>query len=271
VNLSVRAHAAAGDSRLIVGLVLGGGAPGVARPLLLRAVGPSLAQFGVSNALADPMLEVYDSTGFKIDQNDDWRGVLDFTTLGGFPFAGAQPKDAAIYNPFATAGAQTFHVLAKGAATGVVLAELYDAAPGQPLTLFTPRITNLSVRTVVGTGDNVLIVGLVIAGPTSQQVLIRAVGPALAAPPFNLAGTLNDPKLEIYNRANVLVADNDNWGTNAAQLASLFRAVGAFPLGAETTKDAALVATLPPGSYTAVVKGVGDTTGVGLVELYEVR
>jgi len=129
----------------------------------------------------------------------------------------------------------------------------------------TDRLADLSTRGQVGTNSNIMITGFVVQAGGSKQVLVRAVGPTLAMAPFNLGGTLPDPTLSVYNSSGVLVASNDNWsGTNAAAMAG----VGAFALPANS-KDAALVATLAPGNYTAQVSGVGATTGVALVEVYE--
>jgi hypothetical protein len=148
-------------------------------------------------------------------------------------------------------------------ASGVVLLEVYDASSAT-----TPSLVNASARAYVGTGENVLIPGFVIGGSGTLRVLIRAVGPTLAN--FNVAGVLADPTITLYRDKTVL-ATNDNWssGTNASAIASTATAVGAFTLSAGS-KDAAVLATLPPGSYTAVVSGVGATTGTALVELYVV-
>lgn len=273
VNLSIRANAGAGDNRLIVGLVLGGANTGGDKQLLIRGVGPTLSKFGVGAALGDPVLELYDGTQFKIDQNDDWTGVYDFSQVGAFPFEGAAPKDSAIYNPFATVGAQTVHVLGKDNASGVVLAEIYDATPAAAFTLMTPRFLNGSARTYVGAGDDVLILGFVIGGSSSQRVLIRAGGPTIGAAPYHVPGVLSDPTLDIYDADHRLIARNNNWGDNnaAGTLAPLFESVGAFPFAGPGSKDAALVITLAPGRYSAVVRGANGGTGVALAELYELN
>jgi hypothetical protein len=149
--------------------------------------------------------------------------------------------------------------------TGIALAEVYDATAPGAFTTATPRLTNISARTQVGTGGDILIAGFVIGGGSSKTVLIRAAGPALSA--FDVSGFLTDPKLEIYASDNSLVAANDNWGGTTA-LSSAFTAVGAFAFD-PASKDAAVLVTLPPGGYTAQVSGVGGLTGVALVEVYE--
>jgi uncharacterized delta-60 repeat protein len=271
VNLSIRANAASGDNRLIVGFVLGGANTGGNKTLLYRAAGPTLANYGVQDALPDPMLEIYDASQAKIDQNDDWRGVFDFGLVGAFPFAGSTPKDAAIYNPYAANGAETMHVLGKNGQSGTVLAEVYDATPGAAFSVVTPRFVNGSARTFVGKGDNVLILGFVVGGEEPRRLLIRAAGPTLGAVPYNVPGVLADPALEVFDRTHTKVAENDNWGeqANAATIAATFTNTGAFPFANVASKDAALVVTLAPGAYSAVVRGVGDTTGIALVELYD--
>jgi hypothetical protein len=130
----------------------------------------------------------------------------------------------------------------------------------------TDRLADLSTRGQVGTSSNIMITGFVVQAGASKQVLIRAVGPALAAAPFNLTGTLPDPTLTVYNSNNVVVASNDNWSSaDAATMASL----GAFKLPTGS-KDAALVATLAPGNYTAQVTGINNSTGLALLEVYDV-
>jgi hypothetical protein len=140
-----------------------------------------------------------------------------------------------------------------------VLVEAYDLGSGN-----SPRMINVSARNQVGTGDNILIAGFNIAGTGAKQVLIRAIGPKLAT--FGVEGFLADPKLEVYSDAGVKLNENDNW---AASLATTFTAVGAFPLDAGS-RDAAIVMSLQPGSYTVQVQGADGGTGEGLVEIYEV-
>jgi hypothetical protein len=145
--------------------------------------------------------------------------------------------------------------------TGIALAELYDTAPA-----IGARLANVSARAQVGTGGGILIAGFAISGNVPKQVLIRGVGPALAG--FGVAGTLTDPRLDLY-RGTTVVQSNDNWGGGTA-LTAAFSRTGAFALSNAASRDAALLVTLAPGSYTAQVSGVNSTTGVALVEVYEV-
>ena len=148
-----------------------------------------------------------------------------------------------------------------GGATGVALAEIYDASTGA-FSRTAPRLVNVSARTQVGTGDSILIAGFAIGGSTPVRLLIRAVGPTLGA--FGVGGVLADPKLEVLS-GSTKIAENDNW---LAEDAATFGAVGAFNLTSRSL-DAALVTTLAPGTYTAQISGVRSTTGVALVEIYE--
>lgn len=272
VNLAVRTTAGPDAAALIVGFVIGGAGTIGDKPLLLRASGPALAAFGVPATLADPLLNLYSGSTI-ISTNDNWSATnaaaisTAAATLGAFPFAAASLDAALLATP--AAGGYTVQVTpsASGAPNpGATLAEIYDAtAPGSATTM-TPRLINVSTRTSVGAGD-VLIVGFAIQGTTARTVLIRAIGPTLSV--FGVPGALADAKLELY-AGSTRIQTNDNWGeaANSDEVAGAFGRVGAFPL-ARDTKDAAMLVTLPPGGYTAQVTGVGATTGVALVEVYE--
>lgn len=272
-NLSVRAFAGTDAQTLSLGFVLAGEPE---KPMLIRAIGPTLASFGVAGVLADPRLQLL-SGRTLLRSNDDWAvGVGSGNSLAAavgnvFHVAGAFPldvaaKDAAIVRSSA-AGSYAAQVVAGGTG-GIVLAELYDTMPAAGACL-----VNASARAQVGTGDAIVIAGFVIAGNTPVRVLIRGIGPGLAA--FNVTGWLANPRLDLF-RDGALIASNDDWGVpdaggaGAATLATAFTQVGAFPLSDPASRDAALLVTLAPGAYTAQLTGVGGTTGVGLVEIYEV-
>ncbi|MEY4686167.1 MAG: hypothetical protein RIR76_190 [Verrucomicrobiota bacterium] len=251
-NLSVRTALAAGDT-LIVGLSVGGGSRGV----LVRAVGPTLGAFGVGGAMTDPRLELYNGQ-IRVFANDDWPQTLSsvFPTVGAFAL-GNGSKDAG----FLQTVEGTRSIMAQGTGAGVVLVEAYDT--GAPSAA---RLVNVSARNRVGTGDDILIAGFNISGPAGtapKPLLIRAVGPGLAA--LGVPGTLADPKLEIFDSGGAKVVENDSWN---ASLAAVFSSVGAFALPA-VSRDAALVVSLPPGTYTAQVSGVGGLTGDAIIEVYE--
>lgn len=255
INLSIRTNAGTDAQTVIVGFVLSG--TGM-KQLLMRAVGPTLASFGVTAPLADPALQLFRDTT-TLSTNDNWGGDAEITaaaaSVSAFPLPAAS-RDAALLQPFA-AGNYTVQV---AGGTGIVLVEAYEVG-GSGL----PRLSNISARAQVGTGANVLIAGFVVAGPSSKTVLIRAVGPALTQ--FGVTGALVNPRLDVY-RGTTLMESNDNWGGTAA-LTAAFAQVGAFTLPA-SSNDSALLLTLQPGAYSAQISGVNNTTGTALVEVYEV-
>lgn len=155
-------------------------------------------------------------------------------------------------------------VSAAGNGTGSVIAEIYDATPAGTFTAATPRLVNVSVLKHLGSG---LTAGFALGGLASKTVLIRAVGPTLADAPFSVGGAVVDPQLALFS-GSTQIDGNDNWG-GTTPLAAGFAQVGAFPLP-RGSRDAAILATLRPGSYTVQVSGVGGSTGVALVEIYEV-
>ncbi len=263
INMSIRTNAGTGDNTLIVGVGIGGAGTSGTKPVLLRAVGPTLSAFGVGGALPDSVMTVFQGAT-AIAQNDDWAGGFSFGSVGAFEFA-TPTRDAAIYNAASPSGSFSIQITGKNNATGVALAEVYDATPTASFTASTPRLVNVAARTQVGTGDNILIAGFVVGGSTPVRVIIRAVGPTLGV--FGVGGVLLDPRLTITS-SGTTVAENDNWG-GTAELKAAFASVAAFAFSADNSRDAALVVTLQPGNYTAQVSGVGNTTGVALVEVYE--
>lgn len=268
VNLSIRTDAGTGEKTLIVGFVVAGGAED--KPLLLRALGPTLGGLGVTNFLPDPSLQVLPSSGVVAASNQDWAGATEVSTIGSqvgaTPLTSPISKDAALV--FTTkAGVYTAQVLGAGTTSGVALAEIYDATAAESISASTPRLTNVSARAQVGTGEHILIAGFVISGETSRTVLIRGLGPALV--PAGVNNALADPQLTLFPFSGPALASNDNWGGDAT-IKTVALAVGASTLPSDTSKDAALLVTLAPGVYTAQVSGVGGTTGVGLIEVYEV-
>jgi cyclophilin family peptidyl-prolyl cis-trans isomerase len=267
VNLSIRSNSGIGGDVLTVGFALGG-ASGNA-PLLLRAAGPSLARFNVSSYLADPVATLF-SGSTAIAANDNWGGNSQVTALAhqvaAFDYLSANSLDAAmVVSP--AAGTYSMQITGNGGGTGMSLGEVYEGTPHDQITAATPRLVNISARTQVGTGDNVLVAGFVIGGSTAKTLLVRAVGPALAQ--FNVPGVLADPKLQILsNGGATILGENDDWGGDP-QINAAASSVAAFRLTDGASKDAALLITLPPGTYTAQESGVGGTTGIGLVEVYE--
>lgn len=261
-NVAVRTSTGGGDT-LITGFTIG---PGPTKRVLIRAVGPTLTEFGVPGALTDPRLEVYNAAGTRIAENDNWTtdNAAIFAAVGAFPLNSAS-KDAALVIDLPSGG-YTVHVTGIGS-SGQALVEVYEVSGG------VTRLVNLSTRANVGTGANIIIPGISVApGAGTRRLLVRAVGPSLGA--FGVPGTLADPKLELFSGSNK-IAENDNWGSpvgvvaaDAATLAAAFANNGAFPLAAGS-RDAALLINLAAGGYTLQVSGVGNTTGAALVEVYD--
>ena len=262
-NVATRGLVQPGGS-LTPGFVLRGTG---SKTVIVRAVGPTLAAFGL-NALSDLRFDLINQQTSAITaSNDDWGGGAAlsnmFASLGAFPLPAAS-KDAAVQSslPVNNGGYSIRIVPSGGASTGVALAEVYDADSD----LSPVRIINVSTLGFVGTGDNVLTPGFVIRGTGAKLVLIRAVGPGLAQ--LGVTGLLADPQFSVFSASsNAVVAANNDWGSTAA-LKATFAAAGAFAFP-DGSKDAAVVVTLPPGGYTVVTSGVGNTTGTALVEVYD--
>lgn len=264
INLSVRTSAGTGADTLIVGFVVAGSG---GKTLLVRGVGPTLSGFGVPGVLGDPSITAI-SGSTVVGSNDNWGSapnasviVSTAAAVGAFPLP-AGSLDASLLRDFSS-NPYTVQVAGAQNATGVALMEVYDAGGSG-----TARLINVSARSAVGTGSNILIAGFVVSQGT-RTILVRGIGPTLGV--FGVPGTLADPQLKVF-RGSQIVAENNDWGTasNAADIAAGAQTVGAFPL-AVTSKDAVLLLTLPPGPYTAQVSGVNSTAGVGLVEIYEIR
>ncbi len=270
MNASIRASVGTGENALVVGTVLLGGRPESTRPLLVRAAGPALLNYGVHNVVPDPQFEVHTTLSGKdkvVGQGGAWNGDPIISqvaaAVGAFPFD-ARSTDAALFAPGVPLGAYTVVVTSRSATKGNVLAELYDAGASTD----GPELVNVSARTFVGTGEDTLIAGFVVCGDVPKRVLIRGVGPELIR--FGVGAILADPKLTLYRpegSSSTIIATNDDWN-GVATIADAAAAVGAFPLRTSTSKDAAMVVTLSPGAYTAQVTGANSSTGIALVEVY---
>lgn len=280
INLSVRAAAGAGNGTLIAGFVTGG--PGTAGPLpvLVRGIGPGLAQFGVSGVLPDPVLSLYQG-GTAIAQNTGWTAnqsqitALDAST-GAFPLNPASP-DCALSTSIAP-GLYSAELTSSGGNSALALAEVYDATAAGAYVRSSSRLVNVSARTNVGTGASVLIGGFVLTGNGLERVLVRGIGPGLTA--FGVGNVLTTPQITLYDGQGAVIASNLGWGNSPQSGPSTFQATarqatsadmsaaGAFAL-MPGSADGAIVATLAPGAYSVVVSGAGNTTGVALVEIYE--
>jgi hypothetical protein len=266
-NLSIRSSAGAQDATLIIGFSITGG-DNRTESLLLRGVGPTLTGYGLAGALTDPVLSVYRGQS-SVAGNDNWAGDASVTSVGdavgAFRLGAADSKDAALLYS-AAPGSYTMSITGKSAAAGIALGEIYESpsaisASGDDA----PRLVNLSARTFAGNAEQTLIAGFSIAGEADKRLLVRAVGPTLAA--YGVGGVVADPELKVI-REGVLVASNDNWAPSAA-MTQAENASGAFPLTAASGRDAALIVTLSPGVYSVQATGVNGTTGIVLLEVYE--
>ena len=248
-NISTRLRVETGDNVLIGGFIITGTQP---KKVIIRAIGPSLPLAG---KLANPTLELFGPGGL-ITSNDNWQESPKKQAIIDSKIPPKHPLEAAIVAtlPAKNAG-YTAIVRGAGGGTGIGLVEVYDLDD-----TVDSELANISSRGLVQTGDNVMIGGFIISGATSKKVIVRAIGPSLP-----VAGKLADPTLELFNGNGQRIAMNDNWRqTQEAQI----KATGVAP-----TKDreAAIVATLPPGGTTAIVRGKGGTTGVALVEIYALQ
>ncbi|MEY2491587.1 MAG: hypothetical protein QOH24_538 [Verrucomicrobiota bacterium] len=240
-NISTRLNVLTGDSVLIGGFIIGGPDN---KKVVLRAIGPSLSNppFNLSGVLADPTTELHDGTGAIIATNDNWKDAqqADITATGLAP---TNDFESAILQTLAP-GAYTAIVRGKNGGTGVGLVEVYDADPS-----VNAELTNISTRGFVGTGDNVMIGGFIVGGGGSATVVVRAIGPSLSNPPFNLTGVLQDPTLSLFDANGVIIASNDNWkDTQQAEL----QATGVAPTD---DHESAILVTLPTGGFTVIVRG----------------
>ena len=265
INLSVRTDAGTGSETLIAGFAVRGDG---GKRVLVRGIGPTLAAFGVGGAVTNPALGIFGSAPTAIVANDNWGGGA--TLSDAFAQAGAfalpqTSADAALLHTVA-AGSYTAQVTSVTGAAGVALVEVYDADPPAS----SSRLVNLSARSIAGTGPQTLIAGFVISGETPRTLLIRGIGPGLRQ--FNLTGVLENPRLELHTTINgqdTTLASAASWN-DSPTLAAAFAKVGAFALPAGSA-DSAILITLVPGTYTAQVNGANNTTGVALVEIYEVE
>jgi hypothetical protein len=259
-NLSTRGLVSA-DEPLILGFAIAGTGD---RRVLLRAVGPGLRSFGVTDALAATRLEVFNAQGERLAANEGWGASAELSqtavATGAFPLP-AGGSDSAVVLRLAP-GAYTMQVTAARGPAGIALAEIYDADSGAG-----SQLVNVSSRGAAGAGDAALISGFVLAGvDASERLLLRAVGPGLTA--FGAAGVVNDPVISLYDSAGRALGANDNWVSSLADIPQAALRAGAFALQ-PGSKDAAVLATLPGGAYTVQV--TGGNAGTALLEVYRFR
>jgi hypothetical protein len=255
LNLSTRGTISQGDNVLINGFIISGNGP---KTVILRALGPSLASFGVSGALADPALSLYDSSGHLMATNDNWQTDPGSAFIRQNGFAPDDPAESATLQTL-TPGVYTAVVRGRNGSEGVGLAEIYRLNdPGH-----TSKLANVSGRGFVGTGDNVLIGGFIVGDVGNETVIVRAIGPSLGS--YGVNQPLSDPTLTIYDSSGAAIATNDNWQSD-----SNFVYVQRNGLAPPNPLESAIVLRLPAGAYTAVVSGVNGGTGNALLEVYHI-
>ena len=252
LNLSTRGLVSSGDNVLIGGFIVSGTDP---KNMVLRALGPSLSGFGLSDVLANPVLSVYDHSGTLVAINDDWQSDPQHFVVEANGLAPANPLESAVARSLAP-GAYTVIVRGKDPTPGIGLVELYDTQQ-----LAKPKFVNMSTRGSVGTRDNILISGFIVGDVGSSTVVVRALGPTLAS--YGVSGVLSDPTLTICDSTGSAIASNDNWQDNINAID-----IQKNGLAPPNASESALVLHLPAGAYTAVVRGADNGTGVALAEVY---
>jgi len=291
-NISTRGFVQTGSNVMIGGFIVRGSQP---KRVILRAIGPELSQFGVPNPLADPTLELHNGTGALIASNNNWQttiigGIISSGQVDDIQNSGHAPGDATESAIIANLPPGSYTAIVRGATptptptptssatpiptatpennpTGVALVEVYDLSPSLHSIL-----GNISTRSFVQTGDDVMIGGFIVQGTQPKDVIIRAIGPELSQ--YGVPNPLADPTLELHNGTGALIASNDNWrhtiigGIITQDQVQDIQNSGHAPADAS---ESAIIANLPPGNYTAVVRGVNNTTGVALVEVYDLH
>ena len=259
-NVSTRARVETGANIMIAGFVVGGTSP---KRVLIRALGPSLSAQGVPNILTDPQLVIFQGPT-PIAQNDNWQtgnSADDIQFMQKAGLAPGDPRESALVRTL-TPGAYTAQVLGVGGTSGVALIEAYDLDAIAPSTLI-----NLSTRAKVQTGNDIVIAGFAIRG-NAKKVLVRGIGPSLTA--LHVPNPLQDPTLQLIDQATgQIIAENDNWQSGSASNTAAIQRTGFAP--SDQRESALLMLALPEGNYTALLRGVNSTIGVGLVEVYEVQ
>jgi hypothetical protein len=268
-NISTRSFVQTGDNVMIGGFIVHGPSP---KRVIIRAIGPELTQFGVPNVLADPTLELHNGTGALIARNDNWQhtvigGIVTHDQVQEIRQSGLAPGDFRESAIIAELPAGNYTAIVRGinVTVGVALVEVYDLALEAPPILF-----NISTRSFVQTGDNVMIGGFIVHGTGPKRVIIRAIGPELSQ--FRVPDPLQNPTLELHNGPGALIGSNDNWRTTiigGVITHDQVQEIRNSGLAPGDGRESAIIAELPPGNYTAIVRGVNSTTGVALVEVYD--
>jgi hypothetical protein len=257
-NLATRAPVYTGDKALVAGFIITGDEP---KDVVVRGIGPSLAGFGITDALVDPILELHGSDGGLIAQNDNWQDYPQGTQLTSLGLTLRDPREAGIAATLQPGTSYTAILAGKDGGTGVGLVEIYDTNSRA-----NSQLANLSTRGLVQTGSNVMIGGFILGGTNQGTgIVVRGIGPSLAQ--FGLNPLLADPTLELRDSNGALLIANDEWQDDPVQAAQL----SARGLAPQNPRESGLFASLPAGAFTAILAGKDGGTGIGLVEIYNVH
>src|SRR6266480_3967829 len=268
-NISTRSFVQTGEHVMIGGFIVQGSGT---KSVIIRAIGPELTQYGITDALANPRLELHNGTGALIATNDNWQttilgGIITSNQVSDIQNSGHAPTVASESAIIANLQPGNYTAIASGVnnTAGVALVEVYDLSPGASASL-----GNISTRSFVQTGEHVMIGGFIVQGSGPKRVIIRAIGPELTQ--YGITDELTNPRLELHNGTGALIATNDDWQTTilggiiTSNQVSDIQNSGRAPTAAS---ESVIIADLQPGNYTAIVRGVNNTTGVALVEVYD--
>ncbi len=262
LNISTRARVLTGDQVLIAGFIINGSG---AKKVIIRGLGPSLAAAGLTGLLADPTLELHQGNTTLVT-NDNWKirsnGTSQQAEVEATTIPPTNDLESAIVmtlNP----GEYTAILKGRNNGTGVGLVEVYDLT-----STGSSKFANISTRGLVSTGNNVMIGGVIVGGGNNvgARIGVRAIGPSLSG--MRVSGALADPTLELHDSNGALLAVNDNWKINDQTNQSQEAEVRAAALAPTNDLESAIITSLLPGPYTAIVRGKNNTTGVALVETY---
>jgi hypothetical protein len=266
LNISTRMEVLTKDNVLIAGFIITG-EPNTSKKVMIRGLGLSLAKANVPNPLADPLLELHGPEGFATIVNDDWQQASNTSEIPtGFEPTDSHESLIVAVLPIGAKGFSNYTAIVRGAngETGIGLVEAYD------LDHATGQFANISTRGFIDKGDNVMIGGFILgASDAGSKVLIRGIGPSLTDQ--GVTGVLADPTLEIHDKDGNKIRSNDNWKIDDATGGSQEAAITATTVPPPNDLESAIVDTFAPGLYTAIVAGKDQGTGVGLVEVYNLK
>jgi len=268
-NISTRSFVQIGDDVMIGGFIVQGTEP---KRVIIRAIGPELTQYGVPDVLADPTLELHNGTGALIASNDSWLhtiigGIINSDQVLDIMNSGHAPTDASESAIIAELPAGNYSAIVRGVnnTMGVALAEVYDLSPES-----SSLLANVSTRALVQIGDGVMIGGFIIQGTQPKRVILRAIGPELIQ--YGVPNVLPDPRLELHDSSGALIASNDDWQhtiIGGIIMADQVRDIQSSGYAPRDPRESAIIADLPPGNYTGIVRDKNIIIGVALVEVYD--